>query len=342
MTRGAKERGGVEPSRVFLELLTKNESFLILGHQHPDGDALGSAAALAAVLRAMGKNAEVGISGRITPNITFLMDPPKYFTMVTDMDFRYLKSFELIIYVDCHGPSRVWPDSDPDLWSELPPNLVIDHHIHNEELQGALAVYHDRHASSTGELIMRLLRGLEVKPASKAVEAILTAIVSDTGFFTQDNTTPLTLREAAELVEHGGKLARLHEALNCGHSIARMRLLSKALGSLELFLEGKVAVMLLSSAMLEEAGARMEEADGFIEYPRSISGVLLSALIKEDMLGGIKVSLRSKPPVCARMIAQRFGGGGHDLAAAYTDHVENIEHARDRFLEVAAQYMLGD
>jgi phosphoesterase RecJ-like protein len=342
MKKHAELGANFEPSKVFLELLMKHERFLVLGHQHPDGDALGSASALAMILRSMGKSAQVGISGRLAPNLSFLMEPPKYFSDITEPDIRYLRGFELLVYVDCHGPTRVWPEKDAELYSELPPNLVIDHHIHNEELQGALSVFHDKFASSTGELIMRLARNLSVNLSPKAVEALLTAIVSDTGFFTQENTTPHTLMEASDLVAMGGKLARLYEKLNSGYSISRMRLLKNSLESLDVFLGGRVAVMLLSTSMLEEAGARVEEADGFIEYPRSLSNVFLSALIKDDGKGGIKVSLRSKPPVSARKIAQRFGGGGHELAAAYTDHVETIELARDRFLEVAAQYILGD
>jgi phosphoesterase RecJ-like protein len=332
----------IQPSPGFVEFLRKNERIMVLGHQHPDGDALGSAAALAAVLRSLGKTAFVGISGRVAPNITFLMEPPKFFSEVSDLNFRFLKSFDLLVYVDCHGPSRVWPDTDPADWAELPPNLVIDHHIHNEDLQGALAVYHDKNSSSTGELVARLTRHLEAELSEKSVEALLTAIVTDTGFFTQDNTTPSTLREAADLLENGGKLAKLHEKLNNGHTLERMRLLKNSLTSLELFLGGKVAVMLLTEDMLEDARARVEDADGFIDFPRSLGNVVLSAFIKDGGRKGVKVSLRSKAPVSARMIAQAFGGGGHELAAAYTDPSDSPEIARARFLEVASRHVLGE
>ena len=334
------ERGPGRPSRIFGELLLKFQRILVIGHQHPDGDALGSAAALACALRGLGKTASAGISGRVPANIAFLMDPLKHFPAVPSPDCPLLRDFELIVYVDCHGPSRVWPGTDPALWAALPPNLIIDHHVHNEELQGALAVFHDRTASSTGELIVRLFRSLGLKTPAGAVDPLLTAIVTDTGFFTQDNTTSSCLREAADLVALGGKPARLHELLFCGNSLPRMKLLKNSLSSLELFLEGRVAVMLLSEGMLEDASARIEDADGFIDYPRSLQSVLLAAFIKGDGQGGTKVSLRSRPPVSARKIAPAFGGGGHDLAAAYQDPSETPEAARARFLEAAERYFL--
>jgi phosphoesterase RecJ-like protein len=325
-----------------MEHLLKASRVLVLGHQHPDGDALGAGSALASILRHLGKTALVGISGRVPPNITFLVEPAKYFVDVTELDPEAFKHYDLLIYVDCHGPSRVWPDAGQDLWDRLPPNLVIDHHIHNAELQGVLAVFHDKGASSTGELIARLARDLGVRLPVRAVEALLAAIVSDTGFFTQDNAQPSTLREAADLVEQGARLARLHERINCGFSLTRMRLLKNSLETMDVFLEGKVAVMLLTGAMLEDAKARIEDSDGFIDFPRSLAGVMLAAFIKEDGHGGIKVSLRSKPPVSARAIAQCFGGGGHEVAAAYTDRAPSPEQARDRFLEVASRFILGE
>jgi phosphoesterase RecJ-like protein len=314
---------------------------MVLGHQHPDGDALGAAAGLASILRDMGKAAVVGISGRVAPNLNFLMDPPRHFLRVDRPDPGIIAPYGLLIYVDCHGPSRVWPDSGPGDWERLPPNLVIDHHVHNEELQGALAVFHDRDASSTGELVGRLAKSVGAGLRGKAVEALLTAIASDTGFFSQDNATQWSLREAADLVAMGGSLARLHERLSSGFSLPRMRLLSLSLASLELFLGDRVAVMLLTDPMLEAASARIEDSDGFIDYPRALANVLLAALIKVDGQGGVKVSLRSRHPVSSRRIAMGFGGGGHELAAAYTDPCPSPEEARERFLSAVSSYILA-
>ncbi|MDR2338705.1 MAG: bifunctional oligoribonuclease/PAP phosphatase NrnA [Deltaproteobacteria bacterium] len=328
------------PSKAFMGFLLEADGVMILGHQHPDGDALGSAAGLAAMLRDLGKRAVVGVSGRIPPNISFLMDPPKYFMDVPCPAPKYFEGYGLLVYVDCHGPSRVWPEAVG--WDGLPPNLVIDHHVHDEELRGALAVFHDRHASSTGELIARLARVMGVTLPRASISPLLAAIATDTGFFSQENATSESLREAAELVAQGGKLALLHEKLSCGYSLQRMRLLKNSLSSLRLYLGGKVAVMLLTPGMLVEAEAKLEDADGFIEYPRALGGVLLAAFIKDDLQGGMKVSLRSRPPISAMELAKGFGGGGHELAAAYTDRIGSPELARDRFLEAAARVFLGE
>jgi phosphoesterase RecJ-like protein len=314
---------------------------MVLGHQHPDGDALGSAAALAGVLRGLGKSAFVGVSGRVAPGITFLMEPKEFFLEAHSPAPDFFAGFGLLAFVDCHGPDRVWPGADPELFRGLPPHVVIDHHRQSGDLRGAAACFLDPSASSAGELVCRLMRAMKIDPGAQTAEAALTAIVSDTNFFTLENTTPSSLREAAGLLERGGNPARLFTLINCGHSLARMRLLERSLATLSVFLEGRAAVMLLTPDMLECSGARVEDSDGFIEFPRSLAGVSLAAFIKDAGSGPVKVSLRSRAPVSALDIAKAFGGGGHILASAYNEFSAGVLEARARLLAEASRSFLG-
>jgi phosphoesterase RecJ-like protein len=181
-------------------------------------------------------------------------------------------------------------------------------------------------------MVARIVKSINAPFSEPMLEAVLAAIVSDTGFFTQANTTASSLREAADMVAMGGDLEGVNTKLNQSFSPARMRLLSLSLGSMEFFREGRVAVMSLTARMLAEARASLEDAEGFVDFPRSVKGVELAAFLKEDGRGRVKVSLRSRYPVSARAVATGYGGGGHVLAAAYTDHSPTCAEARERFL----------
>jgi phosphoesterase RecJ-like protein len=315
----------------FIEAILRSERILVLEHFNPDGDALGAATALGHALRNMGKETTVGTTGKIPPNLFFLMEPEELFREVF-LDKYFLAEFDLAIFVDCHGPERTWPDGTFEDFSYLPPYLVIDHHVHGAPLTDPIALIHHPAASSTGELVAKLIKDMGLTFTKPIVEALLTAIVSDTNFFTQSNATPSSLRETADLVALGGDLENLNVKLNQSWTLSRMRLLEKALGTLETHFDGKLALITLTSDMLKEVGATLEDADGFVEYPRGLSGVDLAAFIKEDGHGRVKVSLRSRYPVSAREIAQCFGGGGHMRAAAYTDSSKEASQAKARFL----------
>jgi phosphoesterase RecJ-like protein len=323
----------VLPDPEFLALLSSAARVLVIGHFNPDGDALGASAALGEALRDMGRAVTVGVSGIVAPNLEFLLQA----CPCLRREFRRPSEargtdWDLAVIVDCHGPDRVWPDHGREDFAGLPPYLVIDHHMHSDDVRGHLAIFHDPEASSTGEMVARVLKGLNSAFTPPVLEALLAAIASDTGFFTQANTSACSLREAADLVSRGGDLEGVNLKLNQSFSPARMRLLHLSLGTMEFFRGGKVAAMHLTGEMLELSGASREDSDGFVDFPRSVKGVELAVFFKEDGRGRVKVSLRSRYPVSARAIAVGCGGGGHELAAAYTDPVSTCREATDRFL----------
>ncbi|MDR2459878.1 MAG: bifunctional oligoribonuclease/PAP phosphatase NrnA [Deltaproteobacteria bacterium] len=322
---------GIYPTSSFIASLLGANKILIAGHSDPDGDALGSATALALALRDRGKEVKVGHIGRITPNLFFLMDPKELFFELP-YNGSYLGEIDLLVFVDCHGPERVWQDLGHQEFLALPPFLVIDHHQYDGKIDGPIDIFHDPIASSTGELICRLLKAGDFTFTAPIVRALLTAIVSDTNFFTQTNATASALKEAGDLVALGGNLEDINVRLNYSWSIGRMRLLSQSLNSLELYCNGQLATMLLTAEMLRAADATLEDADGFVDYPRGIEGVLLAVFFKEVGRGKVKVSMRSRHPVSAREIAQAFGGGGHVMASAYTELTPFAQEAKERFL----------
>jgi phosphoesterase RecJ-like protein len=334
----------IRPDPEFMERLAAARKIIVMGHYQPDGDALGASVGLGAALRGAGREAAVGTSGKIAPNTRFILEGACGFHVLADSpDDLAAGGWDLAVFVDCHGPERIWPDATPGSWQgRLPPYLVIDHHVHAEPLVSCAGLYHDPGASSTGEMVARLMRAMGLDFTPPILESLLAAIVSDTGFFAQANTTAAALREAAGLVELGGDLEGVNSKLNQSFSPARMRLLSLSLASMEFHLGGRVAAMFLTSDMLERSGAAREDSEGFVDYPRSVKGVELAALFKEDGRGRVKVSLRSRYPVSARAVAAGYGGGGHVLAAAYTDPSPVCREALERFLAGLARVLPGE
>jgi phosphoesterase RecJ-like protein len=160
-------------------------------------------------------------------------------------------------------------------------------------------------------------------------EALFAALVSDTGSFAQANATPECFSQASDLVSLGVDPERINQRLKAPWSQAKLRLLGAALSGLRLSHGGRLATMVLSQPMLESLGASLEEAEGFIEYARRTEGALAAAVVKPDGRGAVKVSLRSHSGVNVRALAQVFGGGGHDQAAAYTYPGQDPSQAAD-------------
>lgn len=337
MTEGRRAEASVTIPREIIDLLEGAGRVLLLTHHNPDGDALGSASALARALLDRGKSCRLYFDGEWLKQLEFLLEG-----LERDLAPRS-GDYDLAVILDCHGYERLGP-AGPALAEELQslPLVVIDHHLLNETEKSGGLWLHRPEISSTGELVWNLLTALNWRPDRAAAQGLLLAIASDTGFFGQSNTGADTLRSAADLLDLGGDLEEIKRQVMHNQPLKRLKLMGLALGTLALHCGGRLAVMLVTPAMLAEAGAEMSDTENFIELGRSLSGVDLVALVK-DAGGGpgrVRVSLRSRKGVDARALAQTFGGGGHRRAAAYTDlEAGNAEEALLRLLSRAAQYL---
>ncbi|MDR2142498.1 MAG: bifunctional oligoribonuclease/PAP phosphatase NrnA [Deltaproteobacteria bacterium] len=324
------------PDRLVLETIRGAERILVMGHENPDGDALGSSVALVMALERLGREATLGYQGRVASHLAFLAADLPSFQRVRGERER-LKEFDLMIMVDCLHPNRIWPGfSDLSL---LPPLLIIDHHPGDPRRVGPVATYHSPLVSSTGELMFKLIEDLGISWRRPLAEALLAAIMSDTGFFSQSNATAECYRQASVLVAAGARSDYLVSRLRRNRTLAGFKLLMAALATLEIDLDGRLGSMLLSQAMLDATGASLDDAEGFVEYPRSLAGVEVAALFRVDERGQTRVSLRSALSYSVRELAENFGGGGHQQAAAYTDPATDPAEARARFLAQAPRFL---
>jgi len=193
--------------------------------------------------------------------------------------------------------------------------INIDHHLSNTGY-GHL-VYCDTAAAAVGELMANVIQSMRVPFDREIAQCLLTAVVTDTGSFRFSNTTARTLRLAAHLVDAGASVSEIVERVYETRSAAGLRLLGMALAGLRLSADGRIAWTAVTPEMLAASGAAPEETGGITNWLRQIRGVQV-ALLFEVTPDGVRVGIRSRNGVAANVIAEAFGGGGHQGAAGFT------------------------
>jgi len=288
------------------EMIDRHRIFLITSHERLDGDALGSELALFHMLRGLGKEVTVYNQDRTPENFLFLAGSEGIVR-----ELPPLERFEVAFILDCSELKRIGKESAR---VGLIPNLVnIDHHVSNGGFCDVRLI--DSEASSTGELIFRLVRDMGLALTGAMATCLYTAILTDTGGFRYGNTRRDALMAAAELVDGGAVPQWISENVYEADPPARIRLLAAVLPTLTFDEGGRVGSLAVTQEALADAGALSEHIEGFVDLPRSIRGVVISILYAELSDGGFKLSLRSKGNINVERVARAFGGGGHVNAA---------------------------
>ncbi len=306
------------------DLLRGADHILILSHQSPDGDTLGSATALCRGLQKLGKHAMIRCSDKITPKFQYL------FEGIKSEDF--IPSF--IVAVDI-ADLPLFGEPNRSLYGDKV-DLCIDHHPSNTGY--ARHAYVDAKAAATCEIVFDLLKLLGVEICREIALSLYTGITTDTGCFKYTNVTPRTYRIAAELVETGIDAPKINHTMFDTKTRARMDIERKVIDSLEYFCGGRVAVIAVTQKMVSETGATEDEMEGLASIPRGIEGVVIGVMIKEKTDGTYKLSLRAQPPNNASHICAKFGGGGHAGAAGCTFQT-SLEEARAQIVRAIGEYL---
>ena len=290
------------------ELLTEAKTILLLTHMIPDGDTVGSAAALCHALRAAGKTAHI-LSGEALPDhLSFL----KADCFIEEGEL--LSGYDLAVAVDCSDLGRL---SGRDAYfARAGETVCVDHHKTNTFF--ADYNYIDPKAAATGEIIYRLLLEAGMEISKEAAEGLYVAIVTDTGQFQYSNTTSETHRIAADLFEKGIDQNEISIRLYQSLRKERLQVLTRCMERAEFILDGRAGFAYATEAMLHEISAEIQDTDGVIEAIRDVAGVEVAIFVKEIDHGVMKVGFRSKRDVDVAEIAAQFGGGGHAKAAGCT------------------------
>ncbi len=288
------------------DVVKSGNRFLVASHVNPDGDAIGSVLALSLAMRKMGKEVVSYSADGVPYQFEFL---PMADTVTNDLDGDV--SFDAVFVVDCSDLDRVGRGFremvDAKLW------INIDHHLTNSDFADITLL--DRRACSTGYLVYEVIKDLPIDLDRDIAENIYATILVDTGSFRYSNASEDAFRVAGEMVALGVSPWHVASMVYENQPPGRMKLLGMVLDTLEISSGGRVASVVVTREMMEKTGMGAAATDGFVNYPRSISGVEVALLVRETGDGEYKVSYRSKGKVNVADLARSFGGGGHRNAA---------------------------
>ena len=301
---------------------------LIIFHRSPDADAVGSAFALGRVLEQLGSPARCICQEEVPQNLQFLM----HGTQESVLAENVLADFEpaRIICVDTASLSQM--GTLADLFGEQV-DLVIDHHEGNAPY-GAQN-YVRPNAAATGEIIFDLVKQLageeRITIDEEMCVCLYAAISADTGCFRFSNVTPKTHLRAAELVSSGIDCAEINRRLFENKSLERLRAQSAAISNMELFADGKIAVVTFPYALKAALGLGDEDLGSLVDIPRSLAGVEVALCIRQPLPEGkFRVSARSNGEYDVAELCRKFEGGGHAKAAGCTLIAADMAEAMHR------------
>ena len=279
--------------------LVEHDNFVILTHRRPDGDTIGSAAALCRGLRQMGKTAHVLVNAEVTP---------KYAHLLEGLTKVEAWAGDTVIAVDVAAFSML-----PEPFKKYSIGLRIDHHENRESFSEHELV--ESKAAACGDIIYDLLMSLYLDLDVGIADALYTAVSTDTGCFRYANTTSHSFAVAAACAWTSPNIFKINQALFETNSLARLKVQAYLIENAQFLQDGKVAVCPLPRKVEQELGADEDDLDNISGFPRSIEGVKLAVTLREEPDGRIKISSRAVPGCDAAAFCANFGGGGHKGAA---------------------------
>ena len=316
------------------DALRRHDRFLVVTHENPDGDALGSLLAATLALRQLAKDAVMYLAGDTPLPGEYAFMPLEGLVREPPAD----AAERVLLAVDCAKEERIGDDSAV---TRAPLVLNVDHHHDNTRFGDLNLIVAD--ASSTGEVLRDVFAELGVELTPELAEPLYIALVTDTGRFQYANTTPKALRLAAELVDAGADIHAVFQQVYESVEFAKLKLLARVLDRAAVLEGGRIIVSHLLRNDFAEVGAAEPYAEGLIDTLRAVEGSELAVLIREPPRDGgpiRRVSLRSSiDELDVSAIARHFGGGGHRQAAGFSSDLpleEIIEQIRLSFLEQRA------
>ncbi len=319
----------------------ENKEIQIFPHTRVDGDAVGSACALASGFLRMGIHAKVMLDAPIPPRLYFMEIPEELYRIVTLENEESAKEAQgLAFAVDCAEAHRM--GGCEALFAQAKTKLVIDHHVSVEN--SCENSYIDPKAASASELVYAFLRELEEMTGKKLLDQdnanwLMVGIQSDSGKFSYENTNPKTFRAAADLLELGANISDNAYHLFDESSKGKVLLQAQAMNAMQLFDQDKIAITKITMKMMEETQAPDGAADGIANILRDIDTVLAAFAVRECEDGTIRVNCRSKEGFDAAAFAQIMGGGGHHRASGFSGKDTDIDTFVREIVEKATTFL---
>lgn len=307
--------------------LRQSRNVVVSGHIMPDGDSIGSTLALGMALEKLGKKVTMISSEPVPDTYQFLPGAERVQQELPPSDY------DTLVMVDCSVRDRLAKELH-GLLKDGVTVVNIDHHATADTF--ADINYIDSHAAATGEIIYDLLINMEIEVDHSMALSLYTAIVTDTGSFRYEGTTPTTHRRVADLLEKGIEVARVSKLIFEEKPLETINILKMVLPTLNVSDCGRVAWITLDWPTKELLGAKDEHTENLISYPRQIKGVEVALFFKALAPGTVKVSLRSNQYVDVNELAGNFGGGGH-IRASGCQMEGDLEDIKNEVIAVALE-----
>lgn len=318
------------------KILLSHKKFLITSHVNPDADAICSELAAYLILKKLGKEVRI-VNHSFTPYNLESLDRNKVIERYDENNHQDIfNDADVILVVDLNQMNRV-VRMEKGLRTSNKFKVCIDHHQDPENVFDLIVGGTDY--SATGEIIYDFVKSTNIVELDYDIAyQIYTAIMTDTGSFRFERTSPKIHKIIAELLEYGLNPTEIYNQVYDQFHFSRVKLLGEALNSIELDSTGKIAVMTLTNEIQAKHDAVEADVDGFVNYCLSIIGVQIGILIYE-LKDGVKVSFRSKGSITVNKLASEFGGGGHTNAAGARFFNIRINDIKNKILEAAQKYI---
>ena len=309
------------------QFLLEHDNYLILSHRRPDGDTIGSSAALCLGLRQLGKTAYILENKEVSERFQWLH---------AGLTKSAPEGNEIIVSTDVASPSML-PEAFKSLLGGIA--LRIDHH-------GSATSFTDMElvepgSASCAELVLDVLNLMGVKPEKAIAEAVYVGTSTDTGCFRYANTSAHTFETAAACAAAGARIYELNQELFETNTLARLKMQGWIVDHMKMLAGGTMAVCAIPRGIEEELGVTPDDMDNISSFPRTVAGVCVAATLRETAEGDTKISVRAVPGYDAAKVTEKFGGGGHKGAAGASLKMPLNEAAlavEKAMLELGEQY----
>ncbi len=323
------------PQSPFVEAFRKMRRPLTLGHVTPDADAIGAALGLATAMRNRGIEATCGLpEGCVAGKLGFMLRLGEGTPLATC--WTPDGTYDSVIMLDTATAKRINIGPSVDIEGPLP-TFNIDHHITNTDF--ARHNWVDPHATSTCEIVTRLLEHLEWSISPAVASLLYCGIHADTGGFSLPSTSASSLHAAADLVRAGADVAHIGEQLCRSQAKPDFELLRRVYDHTELACDGQIAHSYLTHDNFLASGSKPEDIDDQVSIPLALKGVRMALLFTEGKKGVVRINLRGEGNVTVVELARRFGGGGHAQSAGVMISGRPIDDVIDEVVAAASEHL---
>ena len=297
----------IETLNKIISKIKSSKKSLVLSHQNPDGDTLGSMLAIGLILQEIGHKVDFVISDPVPEIFKFL--PSSKFVKLPD-DSSLMKDYDLAFSLDCGSVKRL--GKAQELWKLANETINIDHHISNERF--AIFNLIEAEATSTGQVVHSVARELKHKISPELATLLYVTLLTDTGCFSNSNTNALAMEWASELIALGADSGPVYRKVFLEKPFKTIKIFGTGLNNATLIEDGKIICTYVTQEEMSSLNATGEDTEDIADYMMRVQHVNLGVFFREDK-NETKVSLRSACDLDVSKIAMELGGGGHKRAA---------------------------